>query len=123
LERNGEGQLHSIDIASDVGVLVEGSDQWHLHVCDVGQIEGQLGAIFAREGPIDIFFHDSDHRYLSQLFEYETFAMNASERGLLISDDIDMSHAFEEFCQNRVLIPNCLFDARKVAGMVRLGSH
>jgi predicted O-methyltransferase YrrM len=120
LEKNGQGQLHSVDISQDVGALVEATTRWHLHIYDVDTIDEQLAALCMSGAPIDIFFHDSAHGYLSQLFEYAAFAANASNGALLISDDVDWSYAFDGFCRRRGVRPSYLFDARKVTGMVRL---
>lgn len=120
LARNGDGVLHSIDIAPDVGILVDETAHWQLHLLNVDTIAEDLPALLAAQGPIDLFFHDSDHHYLAQLFEYEAFADHASQGALLVSDDVDMSYAFDTFCRRRAMRPNYLFDARKVTGMVRL---
>jgi predicted O-methyltransferase YrrM len=121
LQRTGRGQLDSVDIAPNVGILVEPSPQWRLHIWDVDAVFGRLAALFAREAPIDLFFHDSDHLFLPQLFEYETFLANAADRALLISDDVDVSYAFDTFCTRHEMKPKYLFDAgRKTIGVIRL---
>jgi predicted O-methyltransferase YrrM len=121
LKENGSGHLHSVDISPNVGVLVERTPQWHLHIFDVGTIDDELAALFAREAPIDLFFHDSDHTFLAQLFEYETFLVHASNAALLISDDVDVSYGFDTFCRRHEMRPNYLFDAmRKTVGVVRV---
>jgi predicted O-methyltransferase YrrM len=120
LAKNGIGELHSLDVADNVGSLVDDREGWHLHVCDVEQVERTLARLVRSVPPVDIFFHDSDHRLLPQLCEYETFARAAPPGALLVSDDVDFSYGFDTFCRLRGLRPVYLFDSRKVAGMVRL---
>lgn len=81
LAHNAEGELHSLDIAGDVGGLVDDRERWHLHVCDVKQIEDGLANLVRHAPPAGIFFHDADHRFLPQLCEYETYAAAAPEDG------------------------------------------
>src|SRR5262249_36859969 len=68
---NGAGSLYSVDVSRDVGALVgEGKHtSWHLKVLgpDVRQELREIANIIP---DIDMFFHDSDHTYLGQLFEY-----------------------------------------------------
>jgi predicted O-methyltransferase YrrM len=120
LAQNGAGELHSIDIARDVGCLVDDCQRWNLHVADSGSVEDVLADLVGALPPIDLFFHDADHRFLPQLCEYETFAASAPPRAVLVSDDVDLSYAFDTFCKRRELAPSYLLDSRKVAGVVRL---
>jgi len=120
LGMNGRGELHSVDIADDVGGLVEDRQRWHLHVVDLGSVEDTLSDLMERLPPVGLFFHDADHRFLPQLCEYETFAGGAPEGAMLLSDDVDLSYAFGAFCQRRGRRPSYLLDSRKVAGLVRL---
>jgi predicted O-methyltransferase YrrM len=121
LAKNGKGELHSIDVADNVGGLVDDRDRWHLHVCGVERVERTLAKL-VREAPVDMFFHDADHRFLPQFCEYETFAQAAPRGALLVSDDVELSYAFITFCKRRGLRPAYLFDSRKVAAIVRLPS-
>jgi predicted O-methyltransferase YrrM len=56
--------------------------------------------------PIDLFYHDSDHSHDHQMFEYETVWPYLRPGGVLISDDIDKSSAFQEFCAKVGQPPN-----------------
>lgn len=49
---------------------------------------------------IDMFVHDSSHRYNHQLWEYSTFWPRIRSGGLLVSHDVNMSAAFSEFLTN-----------------------
>lgn len=46
---------------------------------------------------IDMFLHDSTHRYAHQIMEFEKFWMRLGKGGLLCSHDVDMNSAFTEF--------------------------
>lgn len=46
---------------------------------------------------IDMFFHDSTHRYDHQIWEYSTFWPRIRSGGLLASHDVNMSAAFSDF--------------------------
>jgi len=46
---------------------------------------------------IDMFLHDSSHRYRHMLWEYETFWSRLPEGGLLVSHDVHFSAAFPHF--------------------------
>jgi predicted O-methyltransferase YrrM len=119
LERNGDGVLHSFDIRDEVGRLVGAHPQWRLEIISSRQPEEALRRALRRIGEVDLFFHDSDHRYLPQLFEYEAAWPILTPGGVLASDDVDNTPAFLDFCRARRLRPAFLFDARKVTGAVR----
>lgn len=120
LRANGSGTLHSLDISDNVGALVDNRDGWDLTICNVKRVESALSALIGRIAPVELFFHDADHRFLPQLCEYETFAAHAPPGAILLSDDVDSSYAFRVFCERRRFQPSYLFDTRKVAGLVRL---
>jgi hypothetical protein len=46
---------------------------------------------------IDLFFHDSTHRYEHQLWEFETFWPRLSSGGMLVSHDVGMNASFVDF--------------------------
>jgi predicted O-methyltransferase YrrM len=119
LRRNGKGEMHSLDVSSDVGALIEDRDGWKLHIV-ADSPEAALRQLLAEVPPIDMFFHDADHRFLNQLFEYETVARVAAPGALLASDDVNFSYAFDTFCVRRGLNPVYLLDATKLSGFVRL---
>ncbi len=119
LRRNGKGELHSLDIADDVGVLVDDREGWELHVAG-GSPEAALRELVAHVPPIEMFFHDADHRFLNQLFEYETVARVAAPGALIASDDVNFSYAFDTFATRRGVRAIYLLDATKISGFVRL---
>jgi predicted O-methyltransferase YrrM len=46
---------------------------------------------------IDMFLHDSSHRYRHMLWEFKEFWKRMPDRGLLVSHDVHFSAAFSEF--------------------------
>ena len=49
---------------------------------------------------IDMFLHDSSHRYRHMLWEFRQFWPRLREGGLLVSHDVHLSAAFPEFVAN-----------------------
>jgi predicted O-methyltransferase YrrM len=119
LERNGHGVLYSFDIRPEVGRLVGAHPQWLLEILPSRQPEEGLRRALRRIGEVDLFFHDSDHRYLPQMFEYEAAWPTLTPGGVLASDDVNNTPAFLDFCRARGQRPAFLFDARKMTGAVR----
>jgi predicted O-methyltransferase YrrM len=114
LKDNQEGVLHSvdfpaphIDVASFVGSAVptDLKDRWTLHL---GPSRLVLPRLLERVEPVDIFLHDSDHSYGSQLEDYRTAWPHLRSGGVLLSDDV-RNTAFIEFAaevgQRPYLIP------------------
>ncbi|WP_159054572.1 class I SAM-dependent methyltransferase [Streptomyces dysideae] len=120
LERNGRGLLHSFDINRTAGRLVGEHPQWRLEILDPKEPEASLGQALKRVGRIDLFFHDSDHLYLPQLFEYRQVWPRMTQGGVFASDDVNCSRAFLDFCREYDQHPSFLFDSRKITGAVRL---
>lgn len=101
LRSNGSGKLYSIDISSDVGVLLDDDERaaWELRV-----LSGRFGvADFARAladlPPLDMFLHDSDHSYVWQKMECEQASLRMAPDGLVLSDDMDWSLGFIDYCR------------------------
>jgi predicted O-methyltransferase YrrM len=120
LAKNGHGCLVSIDVDENVGSLVPEilRDRWHLEVLpkDRSQREA-LVDFFNSLDPIDIFLHDSDHSYDWQSFEYEVARSHLTPEGLILSDDIDWSFAFIDFCQTYQFRPSYLISSGKIFGV------
>lgn len=104
LEELGCGKLHSIDFPAlevDAGTFVgsavpsELRHRWSLHLGPSRQI---LPKLMMSLPPVDIFIHDSDHTYDSQMEEYTTVWPYLCSGGILVSDDVGNS-AFWEFAK------------------------
>jgi predicted O-methyltransferase YrrM len=119
MKKNGHGKLHSVDIADNVGKLLtdEEREDWTLHVLGSPQ-RRSFSRILDSISPIDLFVHDSDHTYGWQMFEFRVARKALSKRGVLLSDDIDHSLAFVDFCAEIGQKPVLLLDTRKVTGMI-----
>jgi predicted O-methyltransferase YrrM len=117
MQQNGVGELHSIDIADDVGGLVSDRTRWTLHVVSPDGPEGCSGMI-ERLGRIDLFLHDGNHDRAYQAAEFAAAWEQLTPGGVLVSDDADWSYALLDFVAERGLAPVMLMDRRKVLGLV-----
>jgi predicted O-methyltransferase YrrM len=117
--KNGGGRLHSVDISANAGQLLteDEKENWSLYVLTAPQ-RRSFASIVDAVSPVDIFFHDSDHTYGWQKFEYRVAQKSLNPQGIFLSDDVDHSLAFLEFCQARARKPILLIDTRKVFGLV-----
>ena len=107
---NGIGSLYSIDWSDneefsfvpkgkEIGWMVphELRKRWHL---EIGRTEEKLKPLLKEITPIDIFFHDSDHSYETMIYEYKSAWLHLKKNGLLLSDDVKMNMAFDEFTRD-----------------------
>jgi predicted O-methyltransferase YrrM len=120
LERNGEGELHSIDLPEVAGeeyeqgtfwdgkggaVIPPGKEpgwmvppelraRWQLVL---GRSQDELPPLLERVGEIDFFMHDSEHSYECMSFEFRTAWEALREGGVLIADDVNVNSAWDEF--------------------------
>lgn len=100
LERNGRGQLHSLDLPGgppgpfEYGHLIPDRcrDRWTLHE---GDARDRLDDLLESVAPVDVFLHDSDHRLPHMRFEYETALDHLSSEGILASHDVRLSGLFD----------------------------
>jgi len=68
---------------------------------------------------VDFFYHDSDHSYENQMLEYTVaWEMLNSAKGVLVSDDINWSNAFLDFCKKVNRVPLLLSDGGKFSGVI-----
>jgi hypothetical protein len=95
------GGLISIDTNPSAGWLIPG---WlrPYHRLVVGNTDVQLSATLG-DRPIDMFIHDSDHRYAHETSEFEAIADLASPGAVLLSDNAHASSAFSDFCDRHGL--------------------
>jgi|APHM01.1.fsa_nt_gi hypothetical protein len=126
MEANGHGQLHSVDLPhradesldefrqetwdgyggacipadKDPGWIVPEHlrDRWTLHI---GKSQHELPVLLPEIAPVDVFLHDSEHSAPCQMFEYELAWHHLADDGLLVSDDINWTGAFERFVDDR----------------------
>lgn len=117
LEDNDKGELFSIDLPNyelnyfpklglkAVSILPEGEEQgfaipaefkhrWHLNL---GKSQKILPPLLEELDSIDCFLHDSEHTYKNMMFEYKTAWLHLRDGGLLLSDNVFMNSAFNDF--------------------------
>jgi predicted O-methyltransferase YrrM len=119
LDRNGSGELYSIDLPRIVGRdapgpagaagipegrqpgwLIPGhlSARWTLVL---GRSQDELPPLLERLGTIDFFMHDSEHSFECMWFEFETAWPRLREGGVLMSDDVNSTPAFFRFASEQ----------------------
>ncbi len=106
LDRNGQGNLFSIDLPSDsllppgksTGWIVPNQlrGRWHLLV---GDSRTQLLPMLQELEWIDMFIHDSDHSYSTMYYEFQTSWDHLGLGGLLVCDDWWQTNAFRDFAK------------------------
>lgn len=70
-------------------------DRWTLHLGPSRQV---LPGVLSRLGEIDVFLHDADHTYGSQMDEYRHAWRHLRPGAILLSDDVD-NRAFFDFAR------------------------
>lgn len=70
-------------------------------------------------GRIDLFYHDSDHSYENQIFEYNIAWEILRDGGILATDDTHLSQAFGYFCKRVGRTPLLLCDNGKYSGAIQ----
>jgi predicted O-methyltransferase YrrM len=118
--QNGYGEVHSIDVRGDVGGLLSDAERKisHFHILPAVGTKQAFSQLVARLAPLDLFFHDSQHFYGWQMFEYQTAWSHLNSTGLLGSDDADGNCAFLDFAKLIGHKPHLVADDRKVAGFI-----
>lgn len=100
LERNAEegsvGELISFEIDPGAGWLIPEAMRSH-HRIVLGDSLVQIPAILKHER-VDMFIHDSDHRYEHEAAEFEAIADHLNGGAALISDNAHGCTAFADFC-------------------------
>jgi predicted O-methyltransferase YrrM len=140
LERNGRGELHSIDLPEVAGeeyepgtfwdgkggaVIPPGREpgwmvqdglraRWRL---ELGRSQELLPPLLDRVGPIDFFLHDSEHSYECMSFELAHAFAALREGGIAAADDVNANEAFADFAGERDLTPIAL--GPKIAFVVK----
>ena len=76
------GRLTALDINPDAGALISGK---YASVVDL-RYGDSIAMLAAFVSPVDLFLHDSDHRYKHQLAEYQAVAASLTEDSLVMSD-------------------------------------
>ncbi len=115
LEQTG-GELHSFDIRNESCSVYQGTGKWTFHLVPTKNQKKFFSDLVAN-WEIDLWFHDGDHSFMWQEFEYKLAFSKLASGGLLLSDDVDTSEAWIEFCEKIDLEHTCVFDSRKIFGI------
>jgi predicted O-methyltransferase YrrM len=105
LQRNASegtsGSLVSFDVREDVGWIIppELRSRHELHIGDALA----LMTLALGDRPVDLFIHDSDHRYEHESAEFEVVRPLARPGAVLITDNAHGGTAFRDFCDRHGL--------------------
>ena len=102
---DGVQDLSSVKEPEETGVVVKRmglTSRWKLFLGDAKVL---LPGLLAKLGHVGFFFHDSDHSYEHQLWEYRTAWPFLAAGGWLMSDDTDWTPAFAEFSRESGQLP------------------
>jgi hypothetical protein len=110
-------KLYSIDINPHVATpFLLSNPQFHF-IC-IDSKKSFVNAMY-EVGTVDLFYHDSNHSYANQMHEYSiAWEMLNPDSGILMSDDINWSNAFLDFCKKVNRIPILLSDREKFSGII-----
>lgn len=110
LHQNRRGFLHSIDLpdhdtsavfnvggSPKTGQAVPASLRYRWRLT-IGDSTLELPRLLAEVGPVDVFFHDSDHSYEAMRREFDNVIPSLKAGGILVSDDVQKNRAFREAC-------------------------
>jgi hypothetical protein len=120
MKDNKKGKLYSIDLPFQWYTYTQGkTKELHLDSLPPGNLPGylvpevlkknwkllmgdtykELPKLLKKLKNIDIFIHDSEHTYKTMMFEYETSWPFIKKSGLLLSDDVHFTKAFDDFAK------------------------
>jgi predicted O-methyltransferase YrrM len=124
LDANSAGHLWSLDVRPGVGVLVPASlrTHWTLGVCPTMEAQRVLRDTLDQASPVDLFIHDSDHTWFQQMAEYKAAHKMLGPGAVIMSDDVDKSYAWIDWCAEIGAQPLILFDGTKAVGVLSLPS-
>lgn len=117
LKKNKRGRLYSFDVSPRSGILLQDEEKhrWNQIILR-GNYREKMEDVISKIPHVDLFIHDSDHSYRWQQFEYDLITTKLKKNSVLLSDDIDTSFAFLDYCQNRKKRPHVLIEPFKVFG-------
>lgn len=108
-ESGDDGRLLSFDVRSDVGWLIPA----HLrvrHEIYVGNALELIPSCDLSEG-VDLFVHDSDHRYEHETAELELILPLCARRAVILSDNVHACDAFVDFCDRQETAAHVFLEA------------
>ena len=119
LQANAFGELHSFDISNSVGSLLREVERarWTLHVSPPQSAFTRFRQVVNKLGPVDLFFHDSNHRYICQFADLLSVWPALGPGATVVVDDVNEAWAFFDFARNHDGAAIGLFDSRKLTGV------
>jgi predicted O-methyltransferase YrrM len=63
----------------------------------LGRTSDRLSELLCKVGPVDVFFHDSEHSYENMYWEFRTLWPSLRKGGILMAHNIDVNNAFPDF--------------------------
>lgn len=123
LEANGHGRLVSLDPDPSSGVLVPSwlRERWEKPSFSGRSARTVFKMVMNESAPLDIFLHDSNHRYGWMKFELALARKSLSSQGMLIADDIQQNLAFFDASSGAAQTV-LLADGRKMCGLATFDS-
>lgn len=76
-----------------------------------------LPKILKESGEIDVVHYDSDKSYEGMKWAYETLYPKLRKGGVFISDDINDNSAFQDFCEQKKIVPTVVKFEEKFVGV------
>jgi len=119
LQANAFGELHSFDISNSVGSLLRDVERarWTLHVYPPRSACTSFRHLVNELGPVDLFFHDSDHSYIGQFADLLSVWPALGPGATVVVDDVNEAWAFFDFAREHHGDAIGLFDSRKLTGV------
>jgi len=116
LRKNGVGSLNSVDFPNasyradhrevedtlgrnqTPGWFVPAAlrERWTLHL---GTTQEVLEPLLSKLGNVDLFLRDSEHVYSTMMFEFRAAWRRMSKGSLLLSDNVNVNTAWDDFCR------------------------
>ena len=90
------GMIHTLPDGAEPGFTIPDAFRDRFTYIE-GDITGTLASQLEALGPLDFFWHDSDHAYLHAMWEYTSGWQRLRPGGVLASDDLGWSLAFSDF--------------------------
>ena len=119
LDKNGKGKLYSIDVPwhtvtqnwkphfseeTLTAMPIEKTSGWIIPdfirsrwELIIGKSTEKLPQLLNNVGPVDVFFHDSEHTYDNMFWEFKTVWPALKKGGILLAHNIEATNAFVDF--------------------------
>lgn len=118
LDANGSGKLISLDPDPEAGSLVPARfwGRWERPSFPGRIAKSTFKIIMSENAPIDLFLHDSNHRYGWMIFELTLARQYLRYNGILMADDVQQNRAFFDATIGATR-SSLLVDDRKMCGV------